>query len=349
MSEKNFMAYGDAESVLRGYANRIKQSPTTFVGTQAQWNALSAAQKAEYTLVDITDDEVASQADIDNELADMNNILGAKNLLPNNATTQVLNGITFTVNADGSVTANGTANADTWLWLRSYAQGGLYLPTGRYIINGSVSEASDAYNWSVYVTIAGESTNLATDWGHDANGVEFENTSTSNQLISAIWIRSGAVLNNLLFKPMIRPASIKDDTYVPYSKTNSELTTELSNIASHIGLIIHSTTLDTEAKVIAIYGGNHWIQHSGYVLRGASSGVTANDATKTGGDDNAYLIKHSHTLGYLKSTSGGQTGFIGSSGTWASDVRGSTEGTVNDGINRNIPNYKSVYSWEIIS
>ena len=388
MSEKNFVAYGDAESILTGYANRIKQSPTTFVGTQAQWDALSLSQKAEYTLVDITDDEFspssfvdwesygklgaknvcpicvgtttlngvtftvnsdgtisatgtateftafdiattdmgyvledgnyilsdgleehstdqystitivdqndvvhydyANTKDADNDvfsiensnikklyvaicigdghtvsnlvfkpmirlttdsneiyqpyamtnkeltkqvapIDDMNNILGAKNLLPNNATTQVLNGITFTVNADGSITANGTANADTWLWLRSYAQGGLYLPTGRYIINGSVSEASDAYNWSVYVVIAGESTNLATDWGHDANGVEFENTSTSNRLISAIWIKSGAVLNNLLFKPMIRPASIKDATYIPYSKTNSELTVELSN------------------------------------------------------------------------------------------------------------------------
>lgn len=56
MSSKNFMAYGDAESVLTGYATRIKQSPTTFIGTIAQWNALSAEDKARYTLVNLTDD-----------------------------------------------------------------------------------------------------------------------------------------------------------------------------------------------------------------------------------------------------------------------------------------------------
>ena len=153
-----------------------------------------------------------------------NAVLGAKNLLPNNATSQTVNGVTFTVNADGTVTANGTANANTWLWFVSAQQGGFYLPKGRYIINGCVSQASDAYNWQVYVTIAGSSTNLAVDWGHDTNGAEFENTSESNQLISSIWIRSGAVLNNLVFKPMIRLATDTDDTYVPYAMTNRELT-----------------------------------------------------------------------------------------------------------------------------
>ncbi len=402
MSEKNFVAYGDAEIILTGYANRIKQSPITFVGTQAQWNALSSSQKAEYELVDITDDSLspsghvdwesngklgaknvcpvcvgtttlngvtftvnsdgtisatgtateftafdiattdmgyviedgdyvlsdgldvhsnnqystitivdqndvvhydyANTKDADNDvfsiensnikklyvaicigdghtvsnlvfkpmirlttdsneiyqpyamtnkeltkqvapIDDMNNILGAKNLLPNNATTQVLNGITFTVNADGSIGANGTASENTWLWLVSYAQGGFYLPTGNYSISGSASEASDAYNWSVYVTIAGESTNLATDWGHNVDGVEFENTSASNQLISAIWIKSGAVLNNLLFKPMLRPASIKDESYVPYSKTNSELTVELSKRPVSFTKILNEATV----------------------------------------------------------------------------------------------------------
>ncbi|WP_406543895.1 hypothetical protein [Pseudobutyrivibrio sp.] len=57
MSEKNYMVYGDAETIFTGYANRIKLSPTTFVGTQAEWNILSASEKAEYVLVDITDDE----------------------------------------------------------------------------------------------------------------------------------------------------------------------------------------------------------------------------------------------------------------------------------------------------
>ena len=62
---------------------------------------------------------------------------------------------------------------------------------------------------------------------------------------------------------------------------------DLANIktTSYIGMIIESTTLNSEDKVIEQYGGERWIEHSGYVLRGASSGVTANSNTKTGGND----------------------------------------------------------------
>ena len=130
--------------------------------------------------------------------------------------------------------------------------------------------------------------------------------------------------------------------------------TDLNASLTHIGMIIHSTTLDTEAKVKAIYGSNtSWIQHSGYVLRGAASGVTANSATKTGGDDNAYLIKHTHSAvmnamssyqGYFTIT-GAQNNGNPNSG-FAST---SQAGTVDNGTNRNIPNYKSVYIWERIA
>ena len=54
--------------------------------------------------------------------------------------------------------------------------------------------------------------------------------------------------------------------------------------SSHVGMIIQSTTLDTMAKVIAVYGGTKWIWHSGYFLYGASSGVVANSAAADGGE-----------------------------------------------------------------
>ena len=50
-------------------------------------------------------------------------------------------------------------------------------------------------------------------------------------------------------------------------------------------MIIHSTVLSTQALVINVYGGTTWISHSGYLLRGATSGVTTNTASKTGGAD----------------------------------------------------------------
>ena len=60
-----------------------------------------------------------------------------------------------------------------------------------------------------------------------------------------------------------------------------------NKIESYVGMVIHSTTLDTMAKVVAQYGGTTWILHDGYMLRGASSNVTANSAQKDGGSDSA--------------------------------------------------------------
>lgn len=53
MSQKNFMSYGDAETLFTEVGNKIND---TFVGTQAQWNALTTEQKKAYKFADITDD-----------------------------------------------------------------------------------------------------------------------------------------------------------------------------------------------------------------------------------------------------------------------------------------------------
>ena len=132
---------------------------------------------------------------------------------------------------------------------------------------------------------------------------------------------------------------------------------------SYVGMVIHSTTLDTEAKVIAQYGGTAWIQHSGYMLRGATSGVAANSAFKTGGDDNAIVVQHSHNV-RTRLLNGGGEGEYGFAGAWVTQVTGAQftlGGNVTNlpavqgvsvldagesGTNKNIPNYKSVYIWE---
>ena len=132
---------------------------------------------------------------------------------------------------------------------------------------------------------------------------------------------------------------------------------------SYVGMVIHSTTLDTEAKVIAQYGGTAWIQHSGYMLRGATSGVAANSAFKTGGDDNAIVVQHSHNV-RTRLLNGGGDGEYGFAGAWVTQVTGtqftlggnvtnlsSVQGVSvldagESGTNKNIPNYKSVYIWE---
>lgn len=50
---------------------------------------------------------------------------------------------------------------------------------------------------------------------------------------------------------------------------------------SHVGMIIHSTTLDTMEKVIAIYGGTKWVKIEGRMLLGADNTYAVNS---TGGE-----------------------------------------------------------------
>ena len=64
---------------------------------------------------------------------------------------------------------------------------------------------------------------------------------------------------------------------------------------SHIGMIIHSTTLATMEDVIAQYGGTTWIQHSGYFLRGATTGITSGSNVHDSGSDDAVVVSHTHS------------------------------------------------------
>ena len=106
------------------------------------------------------------------------------------------------------------------------------------------------------------------------------------------------------------------------------------------------------AKVVAFYGGTTWIQHSGYVLRGATSGVTANSAVKTGGADTVTLTttqipSHAHGVGVSQTESYG----AGPAGTvtarvYFGQVTSTTSYTGGGQAHSTVPNYKSVYIWE---
>ena len=71
--------------------------------------------------------------------------LSGKNLVKNNAKTQTTNGVTITVNNDGSITANGTATAKISLTIESnIAQ---RLKVGEtYVVSGTDRPAEIAYN-----------------------------------------------------------------------------------------------------------------------------------------------------------------------------------------------------------
>lgn len=81
------------------------------------------------------------------------------------------------------------------------------------------------------------------------------------------------------------------------SEFNS-LNIKMELVRSHVGMIVQSTTLDTEAKVIAIYGGTSWSKIEGRFLLGVSASYAVNS---TGGEathklTTAEMPSHSHGL-----------------------------------------------------
>lgn len=138
-----------------------------------------------------------------------------KNLLDNTATTKISNGITFTVNSDGTVLVDGTndTSANSSLVINRYD-----LSPGTYILNGCPSGgASNTYRLAIQET--GSYSILGSIDIGNGSGEFTIDTTTSVQI--AIFIQKGLMINNLLFKPMLREATIADDTYEQYGASPS--------------------------------------------------------------------------------------------------------------------------------
>ena len=141
-----------------------------------------------------------------------------KNLLKSTAVTQTINGVTFTVNDDKSITVNGTATSRIVI-----ATGKAYIQqAGNYTYTGTPSGGSSATYSMNY-----RSGNIYkdTDIG---NGVtaQFEGGKTYEAVID---IRSGVTVSDLTFYPMLRYADITDDSYEPYVE---DINTRINNIIS---------------------------------------------------------------------------------------------------------------------
>lgn len=174
----------------------------------------------------------------------MINVLGAKNLLQCNNTTQTVRGITYQKNSDGSISTSGSVASSynySYFHVNEYQK----LPKGKYILSGCYPNGS-VDKWRLFIAING--TNYI-DYGE---GVEFELAEDAT-VDAIIRIESGYVSDGMTFYPMIRPASIANDTYVPYAKTNRQLTEgEVEDISSHF---ILNTTNVASAIVVAYKTG----------------------------------------------------------------------------------------------
>lgn len=149
---------------------------------------------------------------------------GAKNMLnvfTAPAQTQPINGITWTVNSDGTVTANGTASANSWFYLTANPAN---ISFGVETILTGCPSGGSATTWEIQCSQVGSSTR--SDYGEGTTQPD----DYSYRYV-ACCVRNGQNVTNLTFKPMVCAKIAYDITpqFVPYSPTNAELYQMLAN------------------------------------------------------------------------------------------------------------------------
>ena len=131
---------------------------------------------------------------------------GGKNKLKNEAVTTTHSGITFTVNADGTVLVNGTATENVELTLTRNA----ITDAGDYIVSGCPSGGSVNTYWVNIRTTSNGSVSWRQEYGA---GLSINNCTVEN---FGVYVKAGATVNNVVFRPMIRLATETDATFAPY-------------------------------------------------------------------------------------------------------------------------------------
>lgn len=149
---------------------------------------------------------------------------GVKNLIPfpySDGISKVYGGVTYTVNADGSVTAVGTASTSGSFFRLSM---NLVLSPGDYIMTGDMDDGT-TYTPSSILFNENNSAGLA-HWNYGKNTpCNFTIDETDGYILYNLRIRiaNGSTVNQT-FYPMIRLAADTDETYRPYALTNKQLT-----------------------------------------------------------------------------------------------------------------------------
>ena len=168
-----------------------------------------------------------------------------KNLLKNTETGQTINGVTFTINEDKSVTVNGTASGNT------YCQIGImkYVSDTEYIVSGCPSGGQGKYTIQANYPDANGIAIAARDTGSETKFTPGTNGSDG----VFIYISPGTTVSNLVFKPMIRLASIEDDTYEPYKEQTLALSTPNGLPGMPLGTTIPDVIKNSPIHMSGVY------------------------------------------------------------------------------------------------
>ena len=212
-----------------------------------------------------------------------------KNLLKNTATTQTINGVTFTVNADKSVTVNGTATANTDFHFNTPTSRPISELQNGMILSGLSEGANDAFELSVIYRTSADAY-ISKDnvyGGREKSLVIPQNASMYRCCIS---VYRGITVNNKTVYPMIRRADITDPTYEPYHESVEVMYEEE----------IHGVNL-LKNKAVTTTAGNvtFTVNSNGSVTINSNGATSGNQFLPFGYftlPKGSYILSHGHSI-----------------------------------------------------
>ena len=147
-----------------------------------------------------------------------------KNLIPYPYASQTTttNGVTFTVNDDGTIKVNGTATAVTYFTLKNKIK----LDKKIYMLSGGVSDTA-----LLDMSVRDSSNRQVADFMASNQEIKCDLTNVNYDYVNLLLvIRKDATLNNVVFKPQLEEGSTRTD-YEAYGATPSpEIPSEIKSV-----------------------------------------------------------------------------------------------------------------------
>lgn len=180
-----------------------------------------------------------------------------KNIVKHNATNQVINGVTFKPNADGSISVSGTATDMATYMIRNYDIKALKYGTS-YILSGCPNGGS-ASTFALSVN-SGDYAQSVYEFG-SGSIISLQKESMTN---FALFIRvyKGATVN-ATFYPMIREASVTDATYEPYKESSITLSQPIDLYGiGDVQDVITQKQVERKFGKIVLNGSEEWLVYA---------------------------------------------------------------------------------------
>lgn len=166
-------------------------------------------------------------------------------------TSKTLDGIEWIDNGNGTVKANGTSSNVARFEMSSRTEKPISLKRGTYLLYGCPSGfPENVYIWVVRTGSDGNIEYLAIDYG---DGATFTLDEDCDSIGVQIRINNGVTVENLIFEPMIVPASLGKIPFEPYV---ADVQTQLNNVGRIVVDEYLSVSISAGAEaVVKSYSG----------------------------------------------------------------------------------------------